>query len=191
MRRGQAVGTSLLLCALLPAVRLALAQRGHTDLSDAEVEQLRDAAMDPAARVLAFQKFIDTRMERIQRATADIRAQGRAQDIHQNMDEVSSIVNELEDNLDEYASAHRDMRKALPKLVSATDRWQSILRQPPENTQYKVARNLSLEAVADVKDDATKLQAEQAQYFKDHPPSKDPEPQQYEVEKESPHRRDH
>jgi hypothetical protein len=167
------------------------AQRGHADLSEAEVEQLRDAAMDPAARVLVFQKLIDTRMERIQRVVTDVRAQGRAQDIHQNMDEVSGIVNELEDNLDEYASAHRDLRKSLPKLLSATERWQSILRQPPENQQYKLARNLALEAVADVKDDAAKLLPEQAQYFKEHPPSKAPEPQQYEVEKETPHRRDH
>ncbi|MFN2975869.1 hypothetical protein [Terriglobus aquaticus] len=170
---------------------MAQAQRGRADLSEAEVEQLRDAAMDPAGRVLVFQKLIDARMERIQRVLTDVRAQGRAKDIHQNMDEVSGIVNELEDNLDEYASAHRDLRKSLPKLLSATERWQSILRQPPENEQYKLARTLALEAVADVKEDAAKLLPEQTQYFKEHPPSKAPEPDQYEVEKETPHRRDH
>lgn len=174
-----------LLCSNAPA------QRGHADLSEAEVEQLRDAAMEPAARVLIFQKLIDTRMDRIQRVLTDVRAQGRAQDIHQNMDEVSGIVNELEDNLDEYAEGHRDMRKSLPKLVSATERWQSILRQPPANEQYKLARNLALEAVADVKDEVAKLIPEQAKYFKDHPPSKTTEPQQYEVEQSVPHRRDH
>jgi hypothetical protein len=147
--------------------------------------------MDPAARVIVFQKLIDTRIERIQRVLTDVRAQGRAQDIHQNMTEINGIVNELEDNLDEYASGHRDLRKSLPKLVTATERWQSILRQPPENDQYKLARSLALEAVADVKDEATKLIPEQAQYFKEHPPSKQAEPQQYEVEQDVPHRRDH
>ena len=182
---------AVLVCLLSMQYGGALAQRGNADLSEAEVEQLRDAAMDPAARVLVYQKLIDTRMERIQRVLIDVRAQGRAKDIHQNMDEVSGIVNELEDNLDEYASAHRDLRKPLPKLVGATERWQSILRQPPENEQYKLARSLALEAVADVKDEATKLIPEQAQYFKEHPPSKNADPQQYEVEQETPHRRDH
>ena len=180
----------LALPALLPCGSM-FAQHGHADLSEAEIEQLRDAAMDPAGRVLVFQKLIDTRMDRIQRVLADVRAQGRAKDIHQNMEEVSGIVNELEDKLDEYASAHRDLRKPLPKLVSATERWQSILRQPPENEEYKLARNLALEAVTDVKDEAGKLIPEQAQYFKEHPPSKQQEPQQYEVDQDVPHRRDH
>ncbi|WP_419807133.1 hypothetical protein [Terriglobus sp.] len=178
------------LAILLPCCN-AIAQRGHADLSEAEIEQLRDAAMDPAARVLVFQKLIDTRMERIQLVLTDVRAQGRAQDIHQNMAEVSGIVNELEDNLDEYAAAHRDLRKSLPKLVSATERWQSVLRQPPENEQYKLARSLALEAVTDVKDEMAKLIPEQQAYFKEHPPSKQTAPQQYEVDQEVPHRRDH
>ena len=177
--------------ALLLLCGTAIAQRGHADLSEAEIEQLRDAAMDPAARVLVFQKLIDTRMERIGRVLTDVRAQGRAKDIHQNMDEVSGIVNELEDNLDEYAEAHRDLRKPLPRLVSAAERWQSVLRQPPENEQYKLARSLALEAVTDVKDQLTKLIPEQQAYFKEHPPSKQTAPQQYEVEQEVPHRRDH
>lgn len=184
------VWVSFVLLLLLPW-RHAVGQRGHDDLSEAEIEQLRDAAVDPAARVVVFQKLIDTRLERIQRVLIDVRAQGRAQDLHQNMEEVSGIVNELEDNLDEYAEAHRDLRKSLPKLVAATERWQSILRQPPENAKYKLARSLALEAVADVKDQATKLIPEQAQYFKEHPPSKQTEPQQYEVEQNVPHRRDH
>ena len=191
MRRPTAAYVAILTLCAVPSIRSVVAQRGHADLAEAEIEQLREAAMDPAARVLVFQKLIDTRMERIQRVLTDVRAQGRAEDLHQNMDEVSGIINEMEDNLDEYASSHRDLRKSLPKLLSAAERWQSILRQPPENEQYKLARSLALEAVADVKDDAAKLLPEQTQYFKEHPPSKAPEPQQYEVEKEAPHRRDH
>ena len=181
----------LLAAAVLLPCPLASAQRGHADLSEAEIEQLRDAAIDPAGRVLVFQKLIDVRMEHIQRVLIDVRAQGRAQDMHQNMDEISGIVNELEDNLDEYASAHRDLRKALPKLVSATERWGSILHQPPANEQYKLAQSLALEAVADVKEQTANLIPEQAKYFKEHPPSKDSEPRQYEVEQDVPHRRDH
>ncbi len=168
---------------VLLAMPCLLAQRGSANLSEAEVDAVREAAMNPAERVLVFQKIIDTRIDRIQRVLADVRAQGRAEDIHQNMNEVSGIVNELEDNLDEYAAGHKDLRKSLPKLVAGMDRWQSILKQPPENARYKLTRNLALEAIADLRDQATKLLPEQQAYFKAHPPSKDPEPSQYEVPK--------
>ena len=147
-------------------------QHQSADLSEAEVEALRDAAMEPAQRVMVFQTIIDTRIDRIQHVLADARAQGRAQDLHQNMEEIAGAVNEMEDNIDEYAPAHKDLRKVLPKLLTATDRWSSILRQPPDNGQYKVTRQLALEAVADLKEVAAKLLPEQQKYFKEHPPSK-------------------
>lgn len=178
-------GALLALLVLLGAV-VALplcGQRGSANLSEAEVEAIREAAMAPPDRVIVFQKIIDTRIDRMQRVLVDIRAQGRAEDIHQNIDEITGAVNELEDNLDEYASSHRDLRKPLPKLAAAAERWTSILKQPPENDRYKVARQLALEAVADLKEDAAKLLPEQQKYFKEHPPSKDPEPKQYEVSK--------
>ncbi len=160
------------------------AQRGSANLSEGEVEAIRDAAMDPAQRVTTFQGIIDTRVDRIQRVLADARSQGRAQDIHQNMEEIAGVVNELEDNIDEYAPAHKDLRKALPKLVAATDRWTSILKQPPDNSQYKVTRQLALEAVADLKDNAARLLPEQVKYFKEHPPSKEHETDRSETTKQ-------
>lgn len=171
-----------LLLAFAPRGNESIAQsRGESSLSEAEVETIRDAAMDPPARVLAFQKIVETRVDRVQRVLVDVRAQGRAEDIHQNMDEISSVVNELEDNLDNYASARKDLRRVLPKLMLATDRWASIMRQAPENDRYNVTRKLALEAIADLKDDAEKLLPEQQNYFKEHPPSKEPPPTKYEV----------
>ena len=160
-------GFLLVLLCLGPAhVASLFAQRAGPDLSEAEVETIREAAMLPVERVLAYSKIVDTRIDRIQRVIADVRAQGRAEDIHQNMEEVTGVVNELEDNLDDYRSGHKDLRKVLPKLIASTDRWSSILRQPPDQDKYKVTRQLALEAVADLKDDAQKLLPEQIAYFK-------------------------
>ena len=171
----------VVLCAVPMRIAPLRAQRAGPDLSEAEVETIREAAMLPAERVLAYSKIVETRIDRIQRVIADARAQGRAEDIHQNMEEVTGVVNELEDNLDDYRSGHKDLRKVLPKLIASTDRWSSILRQPPDQDKYKVTRQLALEAVADLKDDAQKLLPEQLAYFKEHPPSKEPPPTQYEV----------
>ncbi len=179
--RRSAMGLSFASVLLLLPACLPAQHSGSADLSEAEVETIREAAMDPAARVVAFQKIVDTRIDRIQRVLLDMHAQGRAADLHQNIDEVSGIVNELEDNLDEYTAAHKDLRKVLPKLSASADRWASILRQPPGNDRYNVTRKLALEVVADVKEDAAKLLAEQQAYFKEHPSVKEPPSTRYEV----------
>ena len=152
------------------------AQRHSTALSEAEEESVRDAADEPARRIAVYESIIETRIKRIQGILADKRAQGRRDDIRENMDQIAGLVDELEDNLDEYDGKHRDLRKPLPKLLDATLRWESVLKQPPVDDRYDLVRKLALEAVADVKKEAGEmLPAEQA-YFKEHPPDKNANP---------------
>jgi hypothetical protein len=152
------------------------AQHGSTALSEMEEEQIRDAAPEPARRVAVYQGIIETRVKRIQSVLSTPRAQGRRDDIRQYMDEITGLLDEFENNLDEYDSAHRDLRKPLPKLLDAIPRWESVLRQPPDDDVYNLTRKLALEAVADVKADATEMLPAQQKYFKEHPPDKDANP---------------
>ncbi len=161
-----------LVCSSLPT----RAQQGSIALSQKEEEDVRDAAAFPAQRVKVFQTIVDTRIERIQAVLADVRAQGRREDIHQNMNEVAGLVAELEDNLEEYEAAHRDLRKPLPKLIEATEKWESVLKQPPDDDTYDITRRLALETVADVKAEAKEMLAAELKYFKEHPPKRDDNP---------------
>lgn len=165
----------LLLCLLTPPATLA-AQRHSTALSEMEEEQVRDAAAEPARRVAVYQAIIEARVKRIQDILADHRAQGRRDDIRETMDQITGLTDELQDNLEEYGHAHRDLRKPLPKLLDATLRWQSVLKQPPDDDTYNLTRKLALEAVADLKDQAGEMVPAQQAYFKEHPPSKDANP---------------
>jgi hypothetical protein len=85
---------------------------------------------------------------------------------------MTGILDDLDDNLDEYSKHHNDVRKVLPKLVAATERWGTVLRSPPEDQEYSVQRKLALESLNDVHEAATQMIAEQAAWFKDHPPAK-------------------
>jgi hypothetical protein len=151
--------------------------QGHsTTLSEREEEAVRDAADDPARRVAVYQSIIETRVKRIQDILADRRAQGRREDIRESMDEIAGLVDELEDNLEEYYGKHRDLRKPLPKLLDATLRWESVLKQPPVDDRYELVRRLALDAVADVEKDAGEMLPAQQAYFKSHPPDKNANP---------------
>jgi hypothetical protein len=160
----------ILLLLLAPPLH---AQRTDTSLSDGEVEQLREVAYYPNDRVLLFIKLLDTRNKSIQDLFAHPRKPGREQDTHDLLEQFTSIADELDDNLDDYGPRHRDIRKALPKLVEATERWSSNLKSPPDDETYNVSRRLALEAVRDLREQAIQLIEEQKTWFLAHPPPKE------------------
>lgn len=166
----------LLLLAVPLACSVGHAQRHSISLSEAEEDQVRDAAIDPARRIAVYQSIVEARIKRIQDILANPRAQGRREDIRDNMDQVTGLVDELQDNLEEYENAHRDLRKPLPKLMDAALRWESVLKQPPDDDRYNLVRKLALEAVADVKKQTGEMLPAEQTWFKAHPPNKNLDP---------------
>ena len=158
---------------LFPLVRPLTAQAHGSALSDGEVERLRDTAYFPPERVLAFISFLDQRTKEIDRLGTGPRRPGREQDIDDQMQQFASIADDLDDNLDEYDKHHRDIRKVLPKLVAATERWGTAIKTPPEHPTYILARKLALESLADVHQSAAELIDSQKAWFLAHPPAKD------------------
>ena len=173
-RRARPTGLRLIAvatCVVLTAFtsRLGQAQRGEATLSDAEVEQLRESAYVPADRLAVFVKLLDTRAHALTDLVAKPHRPGREDDVHELLEQFTALADELNDNLDDYGPRHRDLRRQLPKLVDATDRWATALRSPPDNDTYNVARRLALESVRDVRQEAVRLVDEQRTYFAAHP----------------------
>ncbi len=158
----------LCLLVLLAAPSVSARQRDSA-LSDGEVEQLREAAYIPSDRIGVFIKFLDTRSKTIQELVAKPRRPGREDDLHDLFEQFNSIADELNDNLDDYGPRHRDLRRQLPKLLEATDRWSSALRSAPDNESYNLARKLALESIRDIREESTRLVEEQRAYFAAHP----------------------
>jgi hypothetical protein len=154
------------------------AQRNDSALSDGEVDQIRESRLVPADSILLFVKFLDLRTQEIHDLYAKPRRPGREQDTHDLMEQFTSIADELSDNLEDYGPRHADIRKALPKVIEATERWATVIKSPPENEAYSVSRKLALETLKDLKDQATQLVDDQAAWFKAHPPSKQQPTQQ-------------
>jgi hypothetical protein len=161
---------ALVLLALTPPLH---AQGADSALSEGEIEQLRESAYFPNDRVLVFIKLLDTRNKAIQDLCANPRKPGREEDTHDLLEQFTAIADELNDNLDDYGPHHRDIRKSLPKLLDATERWSSNLKQPPENPVYDLSRKLALESIRDIREEVTRLVEEQKAWFAAHPPAKD------------------
>ena len=165
----------LLFAFLFLALALPLpAQRDENAMSEGEIEQLRESAYYPSDRILVFIKLLDSRNKKIQDLYAHPRKPGREQDTHNLLEQFTSIADELNDNLDDYGPHHRDIRKVLPKLIDATERWSSNIKQPPDNATYDLSRKLALEAIRDIREEATHLVEDQKTWFAAHPPPKEP-----------------
>jgi len=159
----------LLALVLMMGVGAALAQAGDGVLSDREVEDLRDASFVPVDSITTYEKFLDRREKAIDELLAKPRHAGRELELHDLIDQIGAIADELNDHLDAYDTKHRDVRKVLPKLLLATERWSTALRSAPDNDAYKVVRKVALDAVKELHDAVTAMQPEQEEYFKAHP----------------------
>lgn len=170
MRRHSLLIAILVLAALSGS---ASAQRGQASLSEGEVEQIRESAYIANDRVMVFIKIIDVRIKALEDLYAKPRRPGREQDTHDLFEQFAALSDELYDNLDDYGPRHRDIRKSLPKLVEATERWGTVVRTPPDNATYNVARKIALEAIQDLHEIATQMIDEQKAWFAAHPPQKE------------------
>ena len=138
-------------------------------MTTAEIDSLRDAAPQPLDRIAAYEKMLTAREKRMTELLAKRRSVEFATEMHELMEQFGAIADELNDNLDEYSAHHRDVRKALPKLLQAVDRWSTTLRSPADNDRYNVARRLALDALKETRALAETMQADQNAYFLAHP----------------------
>ncbi len=155
---------------LLQPTAPACAQRGDDALSQREIDDLRDAAFEPVARLRVFTAILNSRQKRIEDLLARRRSHTDfADDMHDALDQFGRVVDELNDNLDDYNRRHRDVRKELPKLIQSTERWSTTLRTVGENDAFNVVRRIALDDVKDTSSLAGSLQTDLTAYFKAHP----------------------
>ena len=145
------------------------AQASEGTLSDREVDQLRDASYVPADTISCYVRFLDDREKQLNSLAAGRRYPGRGRDMHDLMEQISGIADELNDHLDDYSKQHRDVRKMLPKLVQATERWSTSLRTPADDADYNIVRRIALDNIKDTRELAGAMETELAAYFAAHP----------------------
>jgi hypothetical protein len=115
---------------LLLLLSISASARRRDPLTDAETDQLREVAMEPLKRLQLYIKFADLRLTAIDTARADAKqAQGRGQRIHDLLEDFTAILDEINDNLDQYQGhpldkdMKKDFRKGLKEVLEAGARW--------------------------------------------------------------------
>jgi hypothetical protein len=122
----------LIAMVLLTAVAFA---RKRDPLTDAEADQLRQVATEPQKRLKLYIKFAEARLVSIDQARRDPKqAEGRGTKIHDLLEDFTALIDEINDNLDQYQSRPlnkddaKDFRKGVKELITAEQRFRARLR---------------------------------------------------------------
>jgi len=127
------IATKILFLLLLLSV--AAAARRRDPLTEAEADQLREAAMDPYNRIKLMVKFTEARLAAIDQVRLDPKqAADRGKQIHDLLEDFTSLLDEINDNLDQYEGRPLDKdsvkqyHKGLKELIEADARFDIKLK---------------------------------------------------------------
>jgi NADH dehydrogenase/NADH:ubiquinone oxidoreductase subunit G len=148
---------------------LAPAQKEKREpLTEAQVEQIREAGIYPDDRINLYTKFVNEHAETIKGLTSRAKSNARAQRLDGELQDLTAVMDELGSNLDVYSERKADLRKALKNLNEAAPRWLGILRALAGEPGFDVARKEAIESGEDLADQAKRLLSEQTDYFAQH-----------------------
>lgn len=163
------VGRFLLAVFLLTLACATWAQKQQRQpLSEAQVEKVREAGIDPNERIQLYTQFLDERATIIKGLISRAKSGSRAKRLDDELLDFTALTDELGSNLDQYSERKADMRIALKKLNDLAPKWLGILKALPGEPGFEEARKEAIEASDDIADDAKRLLSEQTEYFLNH-----------------------
>ena len=149
-------------------------RRGHDPLTPDEINQLRDAMLEPEQRLKLYVSFARERMTKLEQMRADPKTTGRAQKTHDMLADFLAVYDELNDNVDMYVGRKDDIRKPLKVVIEGDTEFQSKLRalkdaahtDAAESKQYEFVLSNAVETVDSSADDHRTTLTDVEEYVK-------------------------
>lgn len=147
----------------------ASAQKDHHDpLTEAQVEKIREAGIDPNVRVKLYTEYLNDHVNAVKSLSNRGKSDARAIRLDRELHDVATLIDELGSNLDQYSDRHADMRLALKVLADESARWLTTLKALAGEAPFDLSRKEAIEAGEDLTDQAQRLLREQTEYFAVH-----------------------
>ena len=165
------------LCAVLVTVFFLVnplwAQR-HDPLNPEEIDQLRDAMLEPDDRLKLYVQFARDRMTKLEQMRAHPKTADRPRKTHDMLEDFLALYDELNDNIDMYVGRKNDIRKPMKLVIEADTEFQAKLRAVKDSAntdaaevkQYEFVLTNAMETVDTSADDHRKTLAEVEEYMR-------------------------
>jgi hypothetical protein len=154
---------------LVAGASVAQAQRHREPLTQAEIDQIRDASWEPKQRLTLYVQFTRARLVKLEEMRNDPKTKNRPQQTHDMLDDIQLLYDELNDNIDTYVDRKDDIRKPLKLVIEADTEFQAKLRAlkdaadvpAAEAREYEFVLNNVLDTVDTSAEEHRKLLADQ------------------------------
>ncbi|MFY9844692.1 MAG: hypothetical protein WA718_03840 [Terriglobales bacterium] len=165
----------MLMLILIAATGSSLwAQHRRDPLNPVEIDQLRDAMLDPDQRLKLYVQFSRDRMTKLEQMRSNPKTTDRALQTHDMLEDFLAVYDELNDNIDMYVGRKDDIRKPLKLVIEADTEFQSKLRalqdsangNAAEARAYEFLLTDALDTVDSSAEDHRKTVAEVEEYVK-------------------------
>jgi hypothetical protein len=156
-------------CCLLIATSLQGQKKKREPLTEAQMDKIAEAGIDPNARVGLYTQYLNEHADAIKALTNRAKTDARASKLSDSLEDFAALMDELGDNLDTFSDRKADIRKSLKPLNDAVPRWQGILRTLMGEPGFDLARKEAIESSEDLASQAERMLKEQTEYFKQHP----------------------
>ena len=150
------------------------AQKKNDPLTPIEIDQLRDAMLEPDERLKLYVKFARDRMAKLEEMRSNPKTTERGLQTHDRLQDFLTLYDELNDNIDMYVGRKNDIRKPMKVVIEADTEFQSKLRalkdaastNAAEAKQFEFLLTDALDTVDASADDHRKTLAEVEEYMK-------------------------
>ena len=164
----------LVLLIALASPTISSAQRHDDPLTQAEIDQLRDTAVEPELRMKLYVQFARARLVSLEQMRSDPKTTDRARQTHDMLADFVAVYNELNDNLDNFVERRSDLRKALKWVIEGDTEFQAKLRGlkddsraiPNEVEEYQFVLSDAIESVDSGAEDHRKLLSDEQEAWK-------------------------
>jgi len=161
-------------CFLLCVAGVSAPQRRSDPLTQAEIDQLRDTAVEPELRMKLYVQFARARLVSVEQMRSDPKVTDRPQQTHHMLEDFLAVYDELNDNLDNFEDRKSDLRKALKAVIEGDTEFQAKLRALQDDArssreeagEYRFILSNAIESVDSNTEDHRKLLAEQEEIWK-------------------------
>jgi len=157
-----------MVASLLLTAPLNAQKQKREPLTEAQIEQIREAGIDPDGRVSLYAKFLNEHADVIKGLSGRVRSPARSRRLDDELQDFTALMDELGANLDVYSDRKADIRKALKPLPDSVQRWLGMLRALAGEPGFDLARKEAIESGEDLAEQATRLLKEQTDYFEQH-----------------------
>jgi hypothetical protein len=147
---------------------LAGQKESRQPLTETQIDQIREAGIDPGQRVKLYTKFLGEHVETIKGLTNRAHSSARVKRIDDELQDLTTLMDELGSNLDQYGERKADLRAALKPLSEDSQHWLETLRALPSEPGFDLARKEAIDSGKDLADQSAQLLKEQTDYFNLH-----------------------